>query len=152
MYTYYALSVVHIPVPGVLKRSLTKIQITQFIVGGSLGALTLLLRLPKEIGEKFEWQPVLANHPFASDRLGPGFQEHLCLHTPGQMVTVVGGVGCTYISSLDTTQPQIKRKVNADNTFVYPFLSFFFFFYRSYPIDRLICIILPPSLPKENQS
>ncbi|KAI9622122.1 hypothetical protein KEM48_007433 [Puccinia striiformis f. sp. tritici PST-130] len=93
MYTYYALSVVHIPVPGVLKRSLTKIQIAQFLIGGSLGALTLLLRLPKELGDKFEWQPVLANHPFASDRLGQGFKEELCLHTPGQMVTVVGGVG-----------------------------------------------------------
>ncbi|POW14261.1 hypothetical protein PSTT_03108 [Puccinia striiformis] len=66
MYTYYALSVVHIPVPGVLKRSLTKIQIAQFLIGGSLGALTLL---------------------------GQGFKEELCLHTPGQMVTVVGGVG-----------------------------------------------------------
>jgi len=93
MYTYYALSVVHIPVPGVLKRSLTKIQIAQFVIGGSLGALTLLLRLPKELGEKFEWQPVLASHPFASDRLGQGFQEDLCLHTPGQKVTVLGGVG-----------------------------------------------------------
>ncbi|KAI9609541.1 hypothetical protein H4Q26_007498 [Puccinia striiformis f. sp. tritici PST-130] len=47
----------------------------------------------QELGDKFEWQPVLANHPFASDRLGQGFKEELCLHTPGQMVTVVGGVG-----------------------------------------------------------
>lgn len=108
MYTYYALSVVHIPVPGVLKRSLTKIQIAQFVIGGSLGALTLLLRLPKELGEKFEWQPVLASHPFASDRLGQGFQEDLCLHTPGQKVTVLGGVGCTYPSSLQTAPFQIR--------------------------------------------
>ncbi|KAA1083768.1 hypothetical protein PGT21_017103 [Puccinia graminis f. sp. tritici] len=123
MYTYYALSVVHIPVPGVLKRLLTKIQITQFLVGGSLGALTLLLRLPKELGEKFEWQPVLANHPFASDRLGPGFQEDLCLHTPGQMVTVVGGVG--YLIPLTGLFVSFylqayQRKINQKNRVVEP--------------------------------
>lgn len=93
MYTYYALSVVHIPVPGILKRSLTKIQIAQFLLGGSLGALTLLLALPKELNERFEWNPVLAHHRYASERLGPGFREDLCLHTPGQKLTVLGGVG-----------------------------------------------------------
>lgn len=96
MYTYYALSVVHIPVPGILKRSLTKIQIAQFLLGGSLGALTLLLALPKELNERFEWNPVLAHHRYASERLGPGFREDLCLHTPGQKLTVLGGVGCGY--------------------------------------------------------
>ncbi|CAH7682691.1 GNS1/SUR4 family-domain-containing protein [Phakopsora pachyrhizi] len=93
MYTYYALSVLHISVPGVLKRSLTKIQIAQFVLGGSLGALTLLLSLPKEVGDSFEWEPIKAVEGEGLERLGPGFNENFCLHTPGQRLTVLGGVG-----------------------------------------------------------
>lgn len=43
MYFYYTLSTVSIPVPTALKRSLTSLQITQFVVGGSLAALHLFV-------------------------------------------------------------------------------------------------------------
>ncbi|KAH9810555.1 GNS1/SUR4 family-domain-containing protein [Melampsora americana] len=92
MYSYYAISALHLPFPAVLKRSLTKIQITQFIVGGSLGALTILIS-PPALGEisKFEWTPLSGSKGF--ERLGNAFDEKACLHTPGQKLTVLGGVG-----------------------------------------------------------
>ncbi|KAH0610413.1 uncharacterized protein H6S33_011940 [Morchella sextelata] len=43
MYTYYTLSTLHIHVPNALKRSLTSLQITQFIVGGSGAAIHLFI-------------------------------------------------------------------------------------------------------------
>ncbi|KAG0151096.1 hypothetical protein CROQUDRAFT_713070 [Cronartium quercuum f. sp. fusiforme G11] len=92
MYTYYAISVLHLPFPNFLKRALTKIQITQFVVGGSLGALTFLLSLPKiEDQFKFDWKPLSILE--ARERLGEGYQEKHCLPTPGQKMTVLGGVG-----------------------------------------------------------
>jgi hypothetical protein len=48
MYTYYTLSALHIRVPGLLKQSLTTLQITQFIVGGSFAALHLFVYLDSE--------------------------------------------------------------------------------------------------------
>lgn len=38
MYFYYTLSALQVPIPRVLKQALTTIQITQFLVGGSLAA------------------------------------------------------------------------------------------------------------------
>jgi GNS1/SUR4 family len=43
MYFYYTLSTLHIRVPNALKRTLTSLQITQFIVGGSFAALHLFV-------------------------------------------------------------------------------------------------------------
>ncbi|KAI5855162.1 ELO family [Tricharina praecox] len=48
MYTYYTLTGLHIRVPALLKQSLTTLQITQFIVGGSFAALHLFVKLDKE--------------------------------------------------------------------------------------------------------
>ncbi|KAI5811806.1 ELO family [Pyronema omphalodes] len=48
MYTYYTLSALHIRVPGILKQSLTTMQITQFLVGGSLAAIHLFVNLDKD--------------------------------------------------------------------------------------------------------
>ncbi|KAF8534927.1 GNS1/SUR4 family-domain-containing protein [Trichophaea hybrida] len=48
MYTYYTLSALHIRVPGMLKQSLTTLQITQFIIGGSFAALHLFVNLDKQ--------------------------------------------------------------------------------------------------------
>ena len=48
MYTYYTLSALHIRVPGLLKQSLTTLQITQFIIGGSFAALHLFVNLDKQ--------------------------------------------------------------------------------------------------------
>ena len=45
MYTYYTLSALSIRVPGLLKQSLTSMQITQFIVGGSTAASYLFVKL-----------------------------------------------------------------------------------------------------------
>lgn len=92
MYSYYAISVLHLPFPAVLKRSLTKIQIAQFILGGSLGALNLILQLPKV--SNLKWNPIQT--PEGIQRLGTGFVERSCLHTPGQKLTVLGGVGCQF--------------------------------------------------------
>ncbi|BGP27851.1 fatty acid elongase [Rhodotorula toruloides] len=46
MYTYYAFSTVSLPFPRFLKKSLTRLQITQFLVGGSLAASYLFIKLP----------------------------------------------------------------------------------------------------------
>lgn len=43
MYCYYTLSTLKIPVPKVLKRALTTAQITQFVLGGSLGLMHLFV-------------------------------------------------------------------------------------------------------------
>ncbi|TGZ76240.1 hypothetical protein EX30DRAFT_295497, partial [Ascodesmis nigricans] len=45
MYTYYSLTALKIRVPNVLKRSLTSMQITQFLIGGSLAASYLFVAL-----------------------------------------------------------------------------------------------------------
>ncbi|KAH8919678.1 hypothetical protein BT69DRAFT_1223804 [Atractiella rhizophila] len=46
MYTYYALSTMKVNVPLVLKRSLTTMQITQFLVGFGTAASYLFIRIP----------------------------------------------------------------------------------------------------------
>ncbi|GAA5960832.1 hypothetical protein JCM21900_002298 [Sporobolomyces salmonicolor] len=46
MYTYYALTAMRLPFPRFLKKSLTRMQITQFLVGGSLAASYLFISLP----------------------------------------------------------------------------------------------------------
>ncbi|GJN94014.1 hypothetical protein Rhopal_007077-T1 [Rhodotorula paludigena] len=47
MYTYYAFSTISLPFPRFLKKSLTRLQITQFLVGGSLAASYLFIQLPE---------------------------------------------------------------------------------------------------------
>jgi len=44
MYTYYTVSALSIRVPNYLKRSLTSLQITQFLVGGSGAAIHLFIK------------------------------------------------------------------------------------------------------------
>ncbi|KAF8462722.1 ELO family [Kalaharituber pfeilii] len=44
MYTYYTLSALSIRVPNAIKRSLTSMQITQFLVGGSTAASYLFIK------------------------------------------------------------------------------------------------------------
>lgn len=46
MYWYYAFSALKLPFPQVLKKSLTKLQITQFLIGGSLATSYLFIQLP----------------------------------------------------------------------------------------------------------
>ncbi|KAK4048631.1 hypothetical protein OIV83_004601 [Microbotryomycetes sp. JL201] len=46
MYSYYTASTLRLPFPTFLKKSITRLQITQFLVGGSLAALYLFIRLP----------------------------------------------------------------------------------------------------------
>jgi hypothetical protein len=46
MYVYYATAAAKLPFPTFLKKSLTKLQITQFLVGGSLAASYLFIELP----------------------------------------------------------------------------------------------------------
>lgn len=43
MYFYYTLSTLHIKVPSIFKQSLTTLQITQFIIGGSLAVVHLFI-------------------------------------------------------------------------------------------------------------
>ena len=43
-YTYYTLSALHVRVPNALKRSLTTLQISQFIIGGSYAASYLFIK------------------------------------------------------------------------------------------------------------
>jgi hypothetical protein len=47
MYSYYTCSTIGIRLPNAFKRALTTLQITQFIVGGSLAASYLFVHLPK---------------------------------------------------------------------------------------------------------
>ncbi|KAL8292504.1 hypothetical protein RQP46_001116 [Phenoliferia psychrophenolica] len=46
MYIFYTCSALKIPFPTFLKKSLTKLQITQFLIGGSLAASYLFIQLP----------------------------------------------------------------------------------------------------------
>lgn len=46
MYCYYALSAMKLPFPRFLKKQITRMQITQFLVGGSLAASYLFIQLP----------------------------------------------------------------------------------------------------------
>ncbi|KAL4944442.1 hypothetical protein BDV06DRAFT_187331 [Aspergillus oleicola] len=43
MYTYYTLTALRIPVPGIVKRSLTTMQITQFVLGSGMAASYLFV-------------------------------------------------------------------------------------------------------------
>ncbi|GAA5887173.1 hypothetical protein JCM6882_009473 [Rhodosporidiobolus microsporus] len=46
MYCYYAVTSLKLPFPQFLKRNITRLQITQFLLGGSLAASYLFLTLP----------------------------------------------------------------------------------------------------------
>ncbi|KAI5777901.1 ELO family [Geopyxis carbonaria] len=48
MYTYYTLTALHIRAPQLLKQSLTTLQITQFVVGGSTAVLHLFVMLGED--------------------------------------------------------------------------------------------------------
>lgn len=43
MYTYYTLSALKIRVPNIIKRSLTSLQISQFVIGGGFAAMQLFI-------------------------------------------------------------------------------------------------------------
>ncbi|KAM0787310.1 hypothetical protein ACM66B_007084 [Microbotryomycetes sp. NB124-2] len=59
MYSYYTCTTMKLPFPRFLKKSITRMQITQFLVGGSLAASYLFIRLP-----------TTASHKLASVELG----------------------------------------------------------------------------------
>lgn len=46
MHSYYAFATMRLPFPNILKRNLTRLQITQFLIGGSLAASYLFIKLP----------------------------------------------------------------------------------------------------------
>ncbi|GAA5833372.1 hypothetical protein JCM11251_003476 [Rhodosporidiobolus azoricus] len=46
MYCYYAVTSLKLPFPQFLKRNITRLQITQFLLGGSLAASYLFVKLP----------------------------------------------------------------------------------------------------------
>ena len=50
MYCYYAITAMSLPFPKFLKKSITRMQITQFLVGGSLAASYLFIKLPEISG------------------------------------------------------------------------------------------------------
>jgi hypothetical protein len=50
MYCYYAITAMSLPFPRFLKKSITRMQITQFLVGGSLAASYLFIKLPELSG------------------------------------------------------------------------------------------------------
>ncbi|GAA5941252.1 elongation of very long chain fatty acids protein [Sporobolomyces koalae] len=50
MYCYYAITALSLPFPRFLKKSITRMQITQFLVGGSLAASYLFIKLPELSG------------------------------------------------------------------------------------------------------
>ncbi|KAK4053987.1 hypothetical protein OIO90_003632 [Microbotryomycetes sp. JL221] len=52
MYSYYSCTTVRLPFPRFLKKSITRLQITQFIVGGSMAALYLFIQLPTSASSK----------------------------------------------------------------------------------------------------
>lgn len=53
MYAYFSLSCVHIRLPKWFKQSLTTLQITQFILGGSLAVVHLFVRYYDDVNQKF---------------------------------------------------------------------------------------------------
>ncbi|GAA5880703.1 hypothetical protein JCM8547_007570 [Rhodosporidiobolus lusitaniae] len=46
MYCYYAVTSMKLPFPQFIKRNITRMQITQFLIGGSLAASYLFIKLP----------------------------------------------------------------------------------------------------------
>lgn len=77
MYTYYTLSTLNIRVPNAIKRSLTTMQITQFLVGGSGAAIHLFIKY-RASGEDGEYVR--------------------CLSHMGQELAVV--INCVYLTPL----------------------------------------------------
>ncbi|KAL4891615.1 GNS1/SUR4 family-domain-containing protein [Aspergillus ambiguus] len=51
MYTYYTLTALHIRVPTVIKRSLTSMQITQFLIGTTMAASYLFVHYTLPVGQ-----------------------------------------------------------------------------------------------------
>ncbi|PWW80141.1 hypothetical protein C7212DRAFT_289387 [Tuber magnatum] len=99
MYFYYTLSTVRIPVPNALKRSLTSLQITQFVVGGSLAALHLFVYftpttyLPGSLTEAVPSSSASAfvsSHGMPVGVKAPGMVH--CLSNPGEVWAVVANV------------------------------------------------------------
>ncbi|PWY76643.1 fatty acid elongase [Aspergillus eucalypticola CBS 122712] len=58
MYTYYTVTALHIRVPTVIKRSLTTMQITQFIIGSTMAASYLFFSYTLPVGQTAPASPV----------------------------------------------------------------------------------------------
>ncbi|KAI5481416.1 fatty acid elongase [Pseudohyphozyma bogoriensis] len=90
MYAFYTCSAMKLPFPRFLKKSLTRLQITQFLVGGSLAASYLFITIPS-----FPSPPeVISQLSFGKlsleslERVGTQ-----CLATPAQKAAVFANVG-----------------------------------------------------------
>ncbi|KAJ9097076.1 hypothetical protein QFC20_006272 [Naganishia adeliensis] len=86
MYTYYVVTSFSIRVPKPIKQSLTTMQITQFLVGGSSAALSLF------ISYSYPITTASADPVTGKTHLTKEYKHVPCLDTPGQALAVVFNV------------------------------------------------------------
>jgi hypothetical protein len=97
MYSYYACTAVSIPFPRFLKKSITRMQITQFLVGGSLAASYLFIKIP----EKARQHLSSASSSFEAGVNAFRQDPATCLRNVGQInaVKVSSGGGAPVLTS-----------------------------------------------------
>ncbi|GAA5842952.1 hypothetical protein JCM9279_004040 [Rhodotorula babjevae] len=103
MYTYYAFSTVSLPFPRFLKKSLTRLQITQFLVGGSLAASYLFIKLPDLPSWPTSTDAARAQLTQAASSFEAGVnalrtEGARCLPNPGQRAATI--INCIYLVPL----------------------------------------------------
>lgn len=103
MYTYYAFSTVSLPFPRFLKKSLTRLQITQFLVGGSLAASYLFIKLPELPSWPTSTDEARAQLTQAASSFEAGVnalrtEGARCLPNPGQRAATI--INCVYLVPL----------------------------------------------------
>ncbi|GAA5824231.1 hypothetical protein JCM3770_004340 [Rhodotorula araucariae] len=103
MYTYYAFSTVALPFPRFLKKSLTRLQITQFLVGGSLAASYLFIQLPDLPSFPTSTEEARAHLSSAASSFEAGVnalrrEGATCLANNGQRLATI--INCIYLVPL----------------------------------------------------
>ena len=126
MYTYYAFSTVSLPFPRFLKKSLTRLQITQFLVGGSLAASYLFIKLPDVPSWPTSTDAARAQLTQAASSFEAGVnalrtEGARCLPHPGQRAATI--INCIYLVPLSASPrafPPVGGAISAGPDFVPP--------------------------------
>ncbi|KAL2824944.1 GNS1/SUR4 family-domain-containing protein [Aspergillus cavernicola] len=83
MYTYYTLTALHIRVPTVVKRSLTSMQITQFVIGSTLAASYLFVNYTLPPVHSLATTSAAAGATAATAATGLGWLKQVALRAAG---------------------------------------------------------------------
>ncbi|GAA6062524.1 hypothetical protein JCM10212_001574 [Sporobolomyces blumeae] len=88
MYCYYAITAMSLPFPRFLKKSITRMQITQFLVGGSLAASYLFIKLPEVSSSNFSSFSGSMSTSIEQGMLALRRETSQCLINPAQRAAV----------------------------------------------------------------